>query len=197
MEKVPNQILLDTAIQLMAATGKPLKKIATGTRAMKYELEDGRTVRVRTCNDHVLVVLASNTAQDAHLNIEGTDFLLVVMPEAPRKEGPVIAYFLPTTVATNDVRSAHMEWLKSGPATRGNNLTWNIWFDDGPPGCSGFAARWVNHQLPKTAAITSTRNTVSEKKSGSLGGVIAKARSEIAAAAGVPLEAVKITVALD
>ncbi|MEJ8835583.1 hypothetical protein [Ramlibacter sp. AN1133] len=197
MDRVPNDKLVEAALAMTAAVGKPLTRLQTGTRAMKYSMADGKTVRIRTCNDHVLVVLASSAEDDATLNIEGTDYLLVAMPEVPRRDGPVVAYFLPTSVAVADVRSAHTQWLQSGPATRGNNKTWNLWFDDGPPGCSGFAERWAQYRLP-TFKTPAKRSDASVLGAGgkTLGDVIARARAEIAAAAGVPVEAVKITVAL-
>lgn len=198
MDRVPNQTLVDAAVEMMSFADKPMRKLATGTRAMKYALGDGKTVRVRTCNDHVLVVLASSAEESASLNIEGTDFLLIVMPETPRQAGPVIAYFLPTNVAVEDVRRAHAAWLTSGPATKGNNRTWNIWFDDGPPGCSGFASRWGNYRLPNQSRNDfAAKSPIGARRDGLLGTVIAKARSDIANAAGVPLDAVKITVVLD
>ena len=198
MDKVPNQTLVDAAVEMMTAADRPMRRLATGTRAMKYALTDGKTVRVRTCNDHVLVVLASTAEEGASLNIEGTDFVLIVMPETPRQAGPVIAYLLPTDLAVEDVRRAHTAWLNSGPATKGNNRTWNIWFDEGPPGCSGFAIKWAKHRMssqPRNGG--EGRLAISARQSGSLGAVIARARSDIASAAGVPLDAVKITVVLD
>lgn len=200
MNKVPNELLVEAALELMTLAGNPMTKLATGTRAMKYELPNGQTVRVRTCNDHVLVVLASSADESASLNIEGTDFLLVVMPETPRQLGPVIAYFLPVAVAVDDVRNAHAAWLTSGPATKGNNRTWNIWFDEGPPSCSGFAIRWAKYRIAdatRAATAAPTKAVQGNKPEGSLGAVIAKAKSEIAAAAGVPVDAVKITVVLE
>jgi hypothetical protein len=198
MDKVPNEILANAAIDLMEATGRPMRKLATGTRAMKYALDDGQTVRIRTCNDHVLVVLASSAEESASLNIEGTDFLLVVMPKTARQAGPVVAYLLPVAVAVEDVRRAHAAWLRSGPATKGGNRTWNIWFGDGHPSCSGFSTRWARYKLssPSITSHPPKANPTQRIEEGSLGAVIAKARRDIAIAAGVTVEAVKISVEL-
>ncbi len=199
-DRVPNELLLNAGLSMMATEGNPLQRIQTGTRSMKYKLTNGKTVRVRTCNDHVLVVLADSPEPGAKLNIEGTDYLLIVMPEVPRQRGPVIAYFLPASTAADDVRRAHADWLASGPATKGNNRTWNIWFDDGPAVWFGFAQKWSKFRVGGHAEAqenASTPKVAIEPDERSLGAVIAKARSDIATAAGVPVEAVKITVALD
>lgn len=198
--KVSNQVLLETGIAAVRAAGKNLQKMQTGSRAMKYQLDNGETIRVRTCNDHVLVVLADSTEDSAALNIEGTDYLLIVMPTIPRTDGSIITYLVPTDVAVKGVRQAHADWLKTSPSTKGNNRTWTIWFDDGPVTYSGFAEKWSQYRLP-TSESTVTRRQVNELGSSRdtrpLGVVIAEARKAIAEAAGVAVEAVKITVALD
>lgn len=197
--RVSNDALLEAGLALMRAAGKPLKKLPTSSRAMKYALSDGSTVRVRTCNDHILVVLAESAKEGARLNIEGTDHLLIVMPEVPRTDGSVIAYFIPTEVAVSAVRRAHAEWLASTPSTKGNNRTWNIWFDDGVTKSGGFARKWVRYRLGGNAS-TLDLNPQSQSPSGGdgrqLGAVIAEARKSIALAAGVSVDAVKITIAM-
>lgn len=198
MDKVSNRELLDAGLSLMRGAGKPLDKMPTASRAMKYRLANGETVRVRTCNDHVLVVVAESTRKDAALNIEGTDHLLIVMPEVPREPGPVIAYLVPTATAVRSVRKAHSEWLDSNPATKGNNLTWNVWFGEAAKS-GGFANKWSQYRLPGRAS-TLARNSISENTSNEvrpLGLVIVEARKAIAAAAGVSVDAVKITVELN
>jgi hypothetical protein len=182
----------------MAQDGKPLERVQTNTRSMQYAMRSGQTVRVRTCNDHVLVVLASGPEPaSASLNIEGTDFLLVVMPETPRTSGPVIAYLIPTQVAAAAVRRAHSEWLASGPNTNGNNTTWNIWFEDHSKS-GGFAKHWAQYRLQGEASTLNepTAQKVSPGPTSKLGNVIAAAKQQIADAAGVPIEAVKISVEL-
>lgn len=199
-DKVSNQALLEAGIAAMKSVGKQMEKIPTSSRAMKYQLGNGETVRVRTCNDHVLVVLADSTEDTATLNIEGTDYLLIVMPEVPRVAGPVIAYFVPTPIAVSAVRQARADWLNSKPSTKGNNRTWNIWFDDGPPSCSGFAIKWAKYRLPHTEASLIAgyvENSAYTRTSRPLGTVIAEARKAIAEAAGVAIEAVKISVELE
>jgi hypothetical protein len=208
-DKVPNQDLLTAGLALMSQVGKPLNKVATQTRAMIYELATGDKVRVRTCNDHILVVLAGSAEADAKLNIEGTDHLLIVMPEKERTPGPVIAYFLPTAVAVETVRASHLEWLALNPATSENNRTRNLWFDDEPTLWRGFAAKWRQYRLNGHAATTAVDSapTLALARNGapaaprtqearSLGDVIAEARKQIADAAGVPIDAVKISVNL-
>jgi len=196
-DKVSNEAILAAALQLMKADGRPLQKLRTGSRAMKYRLPNGQTVRARTCNDHVLVVLADGPNPGAGLNIEGTDHLLIAMPEAPRTEGSVVAYFVPTSVAVTAVRESHGEWLASDPATRGNNTTWNIWFDDlGDVPWGGFAHRWAAYRVPGVASTLQAQAQGEVRPGATLGAVIAEARLAIATAAGVSLDAVKISIDL-
>jgi hypothetical protein len=165
---------------------------------MIYRMSDDQTVRVRTCNDHVLVTLAENPEKGAALNIEGTDHLLIVMPETPRSRGPVVAYFVPTKVAVLAVRKAHEEWMASNPNTGGQNRTWNIWFGDGgPSGANGFAQKWFQYRLSgsfdidgsgRSKGLTGDRMKLSQ--------VIANAKRQISVAAGVPESAIRITIDL-
>jgi len=83
-EGVPNELLLAAGLELMKQNGQPLNKRQSSGRSMMYSLPDGRDVRVRTCNDHLLIVLADKHSGDARFNIEGTDLLLIVNPEVPR-----------------------------------------------------------------------------------------------------------------
>jgi len=196
--KVPNHLLLEAGLTLLNGLGKTATKISTGSRSMRYRLDDGSTVRVRTCNDHVLVALAGSAQEGAKLNIEGTDYLLIVMPEQARTHGNVIAYFLPTDVAVAAVRKSHKEWLASRPKTSGDNRTWNVWFDDFGTAWSGFEKKWARYRLQGELKAMSEQHQ--PEKSGAsvpLGDVISAARKQIALAAGVPIDAVKITVTLE
>lgn len=198
--RIENQALLAAGLELMQQNGNPLSKVDIPGRAMIYSLRDGKTVRVRTCNDHVLVVLADRPANDAKLNIEGTDFLLVVMPETERTHGNVIAYLVPTDVAVEAVRKTHRDWLSSGPNTKGDNRTWNLWFDDDdPPKANGFARKWQAYRLAGIANTqTVQQGTANNFATGSdptdIKYVVETARQRIAAAAGVSPTAVRITV---
>jgi len=167
---------------------------------MIYETPEGETVRVRTCNDHVLVVLAESAENDATLNVEGTDFVLIVMPEAPRSPGPVVAYLVPSVVVAEAARETHKQWLANNPNTKGNNRTWNLWFDEsGPTKANGFSRVWEKYRLNgdvSTGLMTSLSPIRTSPDQVKLGDVISNARREIAAAAGVPEAAVKITLDL-
>jgi hypothetical protein len=192
--RIPNGALLEAGLALMTQAGRSLERVKTNTRSMQYVLRNGETVRVRTCNDHVLVALAASPRKGAALNIEGTDHLLIVMPEIPRTAGSVIAYLVPTKVAVEAVRSTHADWLDSNPNTKGKNRTWNIWFDEASK-AGGFAEKWAKYRLQgSTSSLKSTPSPAAT--SGTLGDVIAAAKQQIADAAGVPIDAVKITVEL-
>lgn len=197
MQKVPNDQLLEAGLRLMEQSGQRLQRMEAKGRAMLYRTADGKTVRVRTCNDHVLVAVADSPESEAKLNIEGTDSILIVMPEIPRSPGPVMAYFVPTAVAVEAIRSTHRDWLASNPSTKGENRTWNIWFDDKAPSkASGYAQKWAEYQLNGSANTQISVESRTESLTGralTLGDVIAEAKRRIAAVAGVPETAVKIT----
>jgi hypothetical protein len=196
MEKVPNNQLLDAGLSLIEQNGHNYAKMAKKGRAMLYELNSGETMRVRTCNDHILIAVADTPEENAKLNIEGTDWLLIVMPETPRTPGNVIAYMIPTEEAVKEVRETHRKWLATNPNTKGKNTTWNLWFDDaGPEKAAGYARKWAQYRLEgklKTAQLN-----VSPRQNGAANPVRAEvdaARMRIAEVAGVPIEAVRISI---
>jgi hypothetical protein len=198
-DRVPNEALGQAGLHLMKQAGKPLERIKSNGRAMMYQMPDGATVRLRTCNDHLLVVLADADDPDtARLNVEGTDYLLIVMPERQRTPGPVVGYLVPAAIVANAARSTHKEWLATRPNTKGDNRTWNLWFNkDGPSKANNFAEKWSQYRLSGSAsaglavAAGSLSSTSPPMK---LGDVIALAKIQIAEAAGVSADRVKITI---
>ena len=194
--RISNDILLQTGLTVMEQNGRPLTKAPSRGRSMLYSLPDGKTVRVRTCNDPVLIVLSNKpSGDDAKLNIEGTDWLLIVMPDISRTLDRVLAYLVPSDVAVSASRNAHAMWLATKPNTSGNNTTWNVWFDDGHKPWNGFASKWKKYLLKakgvvsQAASYDQTTRLKADMKS-----EIEEARQRVSRAAGVPLEAVKITI---
>ncbi len=194
MEKVPNSHLLDVGLKLMEQNGKPLKKLASKGRAMLYQLNNGETVRARTCNDHILIAVADSPAENAKLNIEVTDWLLIAMPETPRTAGDVIAYLIPTHIAVKEVRDTHRQWLATNPKTRGDNTTWNLWFDDaGPEKAGGYARKWSQYRLQGKKS-TDSINPGRHESVNPVKAEVDAARARIAKVAGVPVESVRISI---
>jgi hypothetical protein len=199
-DRVPNEALAQAGLDLMRQAGRPLERIKSNGRAMIYQMTDGSTVRMRTCNDHLLVVLADKDDPDtARLNVEGTDHVLIVMPLRPRSPGAVAGYLVPAQVVADTARSSHRDWLATNPNTKGDNRTWNLWFDGhGPSKANNFAEKWRQYRLGGTASagleVTALASTPSASAPKKLGEVIASAKLQIAEAAGVSVERVKITI---
>ncbi len=180
----------------MRQCGKPLSRLPSKGRAMLYVLPNGETVRMRTCNDHVLIVVGDRPTSDAKLNIEGTDWLLVAMPEVERTPGKVNVYLLPTSEVETEARRTHQDWLDSNPNTKGDNKTWNLWFrSDGPSKANDYAARWARYLLDSVVDARASAATSSPgQPEGNVKAEVENARRRIAEVAGVPLEAVKVTI---
>jgi hypothetical protein len=197
---VENDALLAAGLNLMRQHGKPLTKVTGFGRSMRYILPNGETVRVRTCNDHVLIVLSDKPkGAEAKLNIEGTDWLLIVMPEVERMPGKIRAYFLPARVAVEAARRTHHDWLATNPQTKGNNLTWCLWFRDDEK-TNNFDKIWSKYRLNGVAETHSTPTPtpiVPDLNAGeplSVKAEVEFARQRISRAAGVLPEAVRITI---
>lgn len=121
--------LMRSAMRLMSANGKPLEILPSRGREQVYSLPDGETVRVRTCNDRRLIVDADQPHVDAKLSVEGTDWVLVVFPEAARTPGPVAVYPLPAAMVVLEARQIHRAWLDAHPKANDRNKAWKIEFD--------------------------------------------------------------------
>jgi hypothetical protein len=195
MEKVESSELVQAGLAAMRMAGKPLTRQPSKGRAMIYARPDGETVRVRTCNDHVLIVVGDRPTPDARLNIEGTDWILMVMPEVERMAGNVDCYLLPTGEVEAEARRTHKEWLASNPKTGGDNRTWNLWFKaDGPDKANDYARKWQRYKLTTTSVIEAGSHIEPSTRTGNVKAEVENARKRIAEAAGVPVESVKITI---
>ena len=144
--KVSRGKLIEAGLAAMRRAGKPLTKAASRGSAQIYETPNGETVRLRTCNDHKLIINADLPDPDAKLDIEATDWLLQIMPEVERAEGNIVSYLIPSSEATSVTRQQHRQWLERRPATKGNNTTWTLFFKE-MPGFENFAERWAKYRL--------------------------------------------------
>ncbi len=206
--KIPSSTLRDCALEQMKKNGTPLKAVHSGSRAMLYEMPDGRSVRIRTSNDPILVVAAESSEMDARLNIEGTDLLLITMPEKPRTPGPVKSFLVPADIAVNAVRDSHKKWLSTNPNTKGDNRTWNLWFDNTGRPSGGYAEKWSTYLLSESAdslseeTLTDTLapSTLSipgaTPRKETVADVIEGARQKISNLTGMPLDSIQIDIKL-
>lgn len=206
--KIDSADLMQVAMRLMSANGKPLEKLPSRGREQVFGLPDGETVRVRTCNDRRLIVNADEPHVDAKLSIEGTNWLLVVIPEVARTPGPVSAYLVPAGVAVLEVRRSHGAWLESHPRTNGQNKAWKIEFDGKDAPWESFASKWAQYRLPgsvdtqelaaasPTAAVLTSAMPVApdSQEPTALRMEIDTARHRIAQIAGVSVEAVRVSI---
>ena len=196
-DRIDNEVLLQAGLELMRQNDKPLTKLPSKGRAKLYKLPTGETVRARTCNDHILIAVADKPTEDARLNLEGTDWLLIVMPEVERTHGKIISYLVPAEEAVEEVRQTHQAWLATNPNTKGGNTTWTLWFDhDGSGKENNYADKWAKYRLE---GAVSTLDVAGEHvaQAGEAGNIkveVDAARERIATVAGVPREAVKISI---
>ncbi len=96
----------------MSLYGRPLTKLPSRGRTMFYKLPNCETVPARSCNDHILISVAVEPTADAPLNIEGTDWLSIVMPEVERTDGRIIGYLVPTEEAAEKARQRQRVTVK-------------------------------------------------------------------------------------
>ena len=194
---IDNEILLQAGLKLMEQNGMQPTKLPSRGRSMLFQLPDGDTIRARTCNDHILIAVADSPSADAKLNIEGTEWLLIVMPEIERTHGKVVAYLVPTTEAVAEVRRVHEEWLANDPNTKGANTTWNLWFGGGGREiANNYAQKWAEYELEGNVSTLDDPVDGEPFQDGdrNIKAEVMAARKRIADVAGVSPQAVKISI---
>jgi hypothetical protein len=199
---VESSALLAAALELMKQNGKPLTKRPGRGPAKLFALPGGDTVRVRTSNDHILVVTADQPSpQSAKLGIEGTAWLLLVMPVTERTPGDVVAYLVPTEKAVADTRAEQQKWLDAGANTAGDNKAWALYFGEKRPAyATDFQDAWRGYRLSGNIMIAPDGSLVQTAERGhtpeigSIQAEVERARQRISTAAGVAPAAVRITI---
>ena len=146
-EELNTKVLRAAGLKLMRENDKPLAH----QHGLIYSMRDGATVRMKTNRGRVLMAKAREPTPNAQLSIEGTDWLLIVMPKIKLTAGEIEAYLVCTTKVVETVRNSHRAWLDSDPNTGGQNKTWVIWFDEKKnasiPEGHGYAVKWACHRL--------------------------------------------------
>ena len=208
-EKIKNINLVNAGLELMAQNDMPLvEKVAHTRKAMIYKMGDGTTVRLRTSNDHILPVVTKDVTTvdpEAPINIEGTDWLLIIMPEIERTHGNILAYLVPTDVAVTAAKGGYRAWLDSANIHEAKgNRSRNLWFGDpsSRPSYDGrcdYAEEWKEYLLPGHFETTpdievSNPDTLPFNPDQSLQDIIQEAQQNIATVAGVRTDNVKISI---
>jgi hypothetical protein len=210
LEKIPNKVLKTCALELMALNGQPLEMMSSRGRSMLYKLQTGATVRVRTSNDPVLVVGAESTDNGLKLNISGTDFILLVMPEKPRTWGEVKGYLIPTSEAISAIKSANPTAFTGRQENHQKGTALTIWFQSSDRLDSNFNEKWLKYLLKSRVDASDYQDLhednhgerVKKKKARTaknnmtVGDVIDEARKRISTITGLPVKSVKIEVRL-
>ena len=133
----------------------PLIPLPSIGRAMIYAMPNGETVRIRTSNDHMLLVVGWTRAPGAKLNVDGTDWLLLVMPEVRRTLGRAICYLLPTREVEAEARRVREAWCARNRKTESNNRTFKLWFKkDSRTLASDYATKWSKYRLDVCVVTT-------------------------------------------
>ena len=135
MSSIDTKVLRRAGLELMRKNGRPLTK-KFGISQI-YEMKNGtdiQTVRLKTHNDQILMIKSDNPYPDANLSIEGTDWILLVMPRKKRSEGSIIGHLIPTSEVVDRARRSHAAWLEADPNTNGETCTWKLEFNECGPG---------------------------------------------------------------
>ena len=115
--KIDNNLLREAGVELMKKNKMPLSNITCGKSMIGFT-PCKKSVRIRTCNDHRLIITAKQPDPNARLNIEGTYWLLMVMPEHERTLGKIIGYLIPIAEIKEKMKMSHEAWLGTKPQTK-------------------------------------------------------------------------------
>ena len=167
--QIDNKLLREAGVELMKKNKMPLGNITRGN-SMIGLTPCKKSVRIRTSNDHRLIITANQPDPNASLNIEGTYWLLMVMPERERTFGKVIGYLIPTAEIKEKMKISHEAWLGTKPQTSGNNQTWTLEFnkyigkrlDRHTELGFDFFEKWKEYRLKDSVGILETGEIVCE-----------------------------------
>jgi hypothetical protein len=153
--KLSTETLRHVGLALSEAQGIKLRHAGKNQADQLYSAE-GKTYRLRTTNDRCLTVGASSPdPNNAMLDFEGCDFLIITMPVVRRSLDAVEAFIIPAGLVKETLCHCHGNWLKrEDKYTAGNNQTYSIWFDDRGWEASNFGVKWREYRIPFTLRIT-------------------------------------------
>jgi hypothetical protein len=149
---------------------------------------DGKTFRLRTNNKPCLMAKVASSDVDAPLPFEGEDLVGIAFPA--ERDGFVVGYLVPSTVAVKAMRDAHRKWLASEERRErsGDNQTRVLRFDgDTDLLWFGYAKRWAKYNIGEIEIDA-------QPVASALDLEIANARRRIAAVAGKPESAIRIAI---
>jgi hypothetical protein len=118
--------LRSIGLAALERTGCGPTRVASERRGQLYTMSDGRTVKLRTNNDRRVIVTTDDTRSNAKLDLEGCDFVLLVVPK----------------------QIANADWLASLPKTRDQNHTWQLFLNEGKPASgANFSGKWHTYRI--------------------------------------------------
>ena len=201
----------------MAKSERRFEPVPSSGRSMIYRTDNEMTLRLRTSNDHVLVIVANPQGDSWDLNIKGTDLVLVVMPTHPRSVGEVRGFLVPTDVLVDAVFDEYRSPLSMPPSSDATPYAVPLAFGASSDDGSSFATTWEKYLLEASVdagdfiSEPDKRPTARPSPRGrrkrfhqeplssdqSVADIISDAKRRIARITGVPVEAVSVEVRIE
>lgn len=133
MPKMHTETLQSAGLKILASHNLKLVHDAT-KRGKIFRTQDGRSVRVRTNIKRSIPCKSQDTnLRRGTLDIEGTEFICLIVPKSAGNAAEVEVYFMPTSIAVREVKEAHIKWLEYGKS-KGTNFTPALCLDRVPSG---------------------------------------------------------------
>lgn len=188
---VPTLTLRRAFLEMLRQVDRPAEHI--GDTEEIYKLPDGKTFRLRTNNMPALMAKVANGTTEARLPFESEDFVGVAFP-AIGKPDTIVCYLVPSIVAAKAIRAAHKKWLGEKKTHSRDNTHRHVRFDGRPDHPTrGYAEVWQKYLIGEIGLDVLPPEAM-EINSNELTREIMFAKKHLAEVAGVPVNAVSITI---
>jgi hypothetical protein len=188
---IPTPTLRRAFLEMLRKNGQQAERV--GETLEVYKLPDGKTFRLRTNNQPALMAKVASGDVAARLPFEGENYVGVAFP-AVGNPHVIVCYLVPSDVAAKAIRVSHKNWMVEKKTRSRDNQSRLLRFDGRPDHPSrGFEQRWHQYLIGEID-LDALPPEKMEIDTSELTREIMAAKKHLAGVAGVPVNAVSITI---
>jgi hypothetical protein len=138
------EILRHVALDVFEKVGRPLRR--THPRRHIYLDGSGRSYRLYTNMNRVLIITTQGAEVDSPIDLEDVHSVIFATPKTPGKLDKIDLYLIPTKRVAMHARHDHRMFLER-QTTKGHNTTWQQRFDIKDSLCSGYSRKYAEFRI--------------------------------------------------